>query len=126
MIRCCAFCHTHGRVGNNHLCEACKAAGKRWCADQKHVVDSKDYSPKAKRCYACHALRHKRDRGTIPPEGYERARTVARELGYTNEYVVRCIKAGWMRGDTWQRCQGGTWYVAKRASYPPLSERKQG
>jgi len=125
VIKCCAFCHRHGRQGNNHLCEACKAAGKRWCADKKHVVNVSDYSVTAKRCYACHAERHKRDRGTIPPAGYTSARALARQLGYHHAYLLRCIKDGWMRGKTWQRCAGGTWYVLEQTSYPPLTTRER-
>ena len=122
--RLCVACRSPGCITTSKLCWLCREEGLRWCWYRQHVVPVAAYGDNL--CRSCGTDRMRRSRGLLPPPGYVRAQVLAQQLGYTPDYLVRCMRRGWMRGKTWQRCPKSDWYVRDLPTYPPLTTREGG
>lgn len=116
-----------GISGASKLCQACLDAGLRWCCLEKHVVPVAVFLSGHYCCRPCYQAddraRKLAARGitdNTPPAGYIRLTALAPRLHYSRDYLLSCIKRGWMAGHTWMRGPSGVMYVEDRAEYPPL------
>jgi hypothetical protein len=79
----CVRCIINAVVPRNRLCNACRAAGWRWCRYGKHVVGGADVAADGRSCHACAATYSSRlklkQRGAIVPEGYMKVGDYARK-----------------------------------------------
>lgn len=108
----CLRCHQRGVANANKLCEACKAAGWRWCSVGKHCAPVEAMLSVKHGCRACNqAQLVARRYGTAlqPPPGYVSVAEAARRMHYSHTMVRLFATTGRLR--SWRRSPTGQLWI---------------
>ncbi len=119
----CLRCHQRGVMNANKLCEACKAAGWRWCSHGHHVVTARALKSVRHGCHACvnakrteiYRMRKRLKREPVP-DGYVLINEAARLIFLS----PTCIRVRIYRGHVkaWRRGPRSPWYIDPRSIDP--------
>lgn len=113
--RSCARCVVNTTRGTSKVCDACKAAGYRWCGSHRNVVPViKMARYNSRLCQACCLASQRRTsakRRPQPPAGYVRLTTVAQRLHWSSRWLAFRAARGDFGNTVWQAHPRGAWYI---------------